>query len=140
MNSLFTICFANWLWNNYLFRVFAMNSLSQFHDSLTNSLSVSRNHFQYTIFFAHYFTINSLSYSPIHYVFANSLWNHNLFREFNFNVFFVATSLFFRYLSRGFFLTSLSFSRIYFESTFFFADSFNIKKLYRKLCLNQPSL
>ena len=59
MNSLFTICFANWLWINYLFRVFAINSLS-----LTNSLLVSRNHVQYTIFFAHYFTMNPLSYSP----------------------------------------------------------------------------
>ena len=71
MNSLFTICFANWLWINYLFRLFAINSLF-----LTNSLSVSQNHVQYTIFFAHYFTMNPILYSPNHSV--SRFWTREL--------------------------------------------------------------
>ena len=142
MNSLFTICFAYWLWINYLFRLFAINSLF-----LTNSLSVSQNHVQYTIFFAHYFTMNPLLYSPIHSVsrfwtreltmnavsvswnhyefticFANSLWM----------LYFVVNSLFIHYLSRECTITSLSFSRIDFEFTW-------ISLLYREFPFNSLS-
>ena len=67
--------FENWLSIHYLF-----------HESTSNSLSISRIHFQFTIYFT-----NSLS---IHYFFANQHRIHYLFREFTYN--------------------SLSFSRIHF--------------------------
>ena len=41
LTTKFTICFANFLWVHYLFRDFSLNSLS-----------VSRIHLEYTIFFA----------------------------------------------------------------------------------------
>ena len=75
----FTICFAVSVGIHYLFakslwihyslfvsQIDFESTISSMYllfirESLTNSLSVSRNHFQYTIFFAHYFKINPFS-------------------------------------------------------------------------------
>ena len=101
-----------------------------------NSLSYSRIHFQFTIYFAnldsiHDFfretTSNSLSFYRIHFqftiYFANSLSFH-----FQFTIFFEISLLFFR----EFTFKSLSFSRIDFQFTIFFMDSLSIHDLFRE--------
>ena len=98
----------------------------RFHEITFNTLSFSRIISQSILFCFRQFTM----------FLANSLWIHNCFANSLWMLYFVGNSLLIRYLSRG----SLSFSRIYFESTFFFANSFYINKLYREFGLNQLSL
>ena len=103
----FTFCIAISFWNPYLFCEFTFNSLSS-----------SRFHFEFTIFFA-----NSLL---IHFLHRESTWSSCLFREFNSN--------------------SLLFSRIHFQPTsisrinfwfpIFFANSLSIYYLFREFTAN----
>ena len=113
------------LFANYLFREIISQSTSfsriQFKFTL-NTLSVSRNHFIFIMFFA-----NSVQ---IHYLFHEIILNFYLLREFNSNALFILriridSTIFFanplqiHNLLYEFTLNSLSFSRIHYGNSLF---------------------
>ena len=150
------IVFANSLWIHYQFRKFTLNPFfrestifSRFHIEITilfpkspsihclfreinlNSLSPSRFHNEFTVFFANPLWIHV--FSPNHYGFticyAISLWTHYLFYDNTINT--LSASRFYY----KFTMDTLLISQIHFKFTIFFAKSLYIHYRFREFTI-----
>ena len=150
------IVFANSLWIHYQFRKFTLNPFfrestifSRFHIEITilfpkspsihclfreinlNSLSPSRFHNEFTVFFANPLWIHV--FSPNHYGFticyAISLWTHYLFYDNTINT--LSASRFYY----KFTMDTLLISQIHFKFTIVFARSLSVSLIHCEIAI-----